>query len=161
MVPLVMVAPSSHLLRGAWIEIYLSSPQFFIFFSRTSYEVRGLKCKLPVQIIRPLRRRTSYEVRGLKFLVPAEWMGQIVSHLLRGAWIEIPLHKRPKVPLGSHLLRGAWIEMASAAPRLRVHFCRTSYEVRGLKFFGQLCRPAELVSHLLRGAWIEISSAFR
>ena len=57
------------------------------------------------------------------------------SHLTRGAWIEITpdtqLH-----PSGnsSHLTRGAWIEISCPDPGNLFLYCRTSHEVRGLKF---------------------------
>ena len=58
------------------------------------------------------RRRTSHEVRGLK--LHAGWLSviNILSHLTRGAWIEI-------IPKGEKGEKGN---------------SRTSHEVRGLKF---------------------------
>ena len=57
------------------------------------------------------------------------------SHLTRGAWIEIKtIVEMILTEELSHLTRGAWIEMFS---KLGIGFnriCRTSHEVRGLKF---------------------------
>ena len=56
----------------------------------------------------------------------------------------------------SHLTRGAWIEIAylrrDAVRQLR----RTSHEVRGLKWQSCLFAAGARSSHLTRGAWIEI-----
>ena len=62
----------------------------------------------------------------------------IVSHLTRGAWIEINLWSEmtSKIAL-SHLTRGAWIEI------IRIVLLQISYE-----------------SHLTRGAWIEMFSVY-
>ncbi len=57
-----------------------------------------------------------------------------VSHLVRGAWIEINRRRFLPLPLLSHLVRGAWIEIG----------CGLS-----AGGFGGW-------SHLVRGAWIEI-----
>ena len=56
----------------------------------------------------------------------------------------------------SHLTRGAWIEMQLAYSTLERSGCRTSHEVRGLKFNRANGYEKESVSHLTRGAWIEI-----
>ena len=55
--------------------------------------------------------RTSHEVRGLKFkyLNYKDW--DFVSHLTRGAWIEIFGDKNEFIRSMSHLTRGAWIEI--------------------------------------------------
>ncbi len=59
------------------------------------------------------RSRTSQEVRGLKLRTDLEELRAELSHLARGAWIEISSsccgNKTPK----SHLARGAWIEMST------------------------------------------------
>ncbi len=68
------------------------------------------------------------------------------SHLTRGAWIEIMVDITSLNFDTSHLTRGAWIETA----------CRTSHEVRGLKFKGAGHTAAAERSHLTRGAWIEM-----
>ena len=57
---------SSHLTRGAWIEIEIGGGRPEVLFGRTSHEVRGLKS---VCLSAILRDRSS--------------------HLTRGAWIEI------------------------------------------------------------------------
>ena len=56
--------------------------------------------------------RTSHEVRGLKYVQVEELDMGDMSHLTRGAWIEIlqgtlPQNRTKK----SHLTRGAWIEI--------------------------------------------------
>ena len=57
--------------------------------SRTSHEVRGLKFYIDTPDRLQCSRRTSHEVRGLKY-VRAYWdNADILSHLTRGAWIEI------------------------------------------------------------------------
>ena len=57
-----------------------------------------------------------------------------LSHLVRGAWIEMPVDEPVEKPDKSHLVRGAWIE---------IRYRRTGY----------MPHP----SHLVRGAWIEIT----
>ena len=57
-------------------------------------------------------RRTSHEVRGLKLSVVLPPVPSSVSHLTRGAWIEIAL------------LRHSLVSCSG----------RTSHEVRGLKY---------------------------
>ena len=62
---------------------------FVTFFeSRTSHEVRGLKYKSG-DFYNFAVRRTSHEVRGLKYIVYGNRQLRGVSHLTRGAWIEI------------------------------------------------------------------------
>ena len=58
-----------------------------------------------------------------------------MSHLTRGAWIEI-LHRIVLIRLyvWSHLTRGAWIEIARQRDIRSQRYGRTSHEVRGLKF---------------------------
>ena len=58
-----------------------------------------------------------------------------MSHLTRGAWIEIlQMRFMLQVKRESHLTRGAWIEI-KRYPYLFVYTPRrTSHEVRGLKF---------------------------
>ena len=65
-------------------------------------------------------------------------------------------HDQIRTVLLSHLTRGAWIEISDIAKFEKNKQCRTSHEVRGLK-----CCCADAVayadgSHLTRGAWIEI-----
>ena len=57
------------------------------------------------------------------------------SHLTRGAWIEIVrLSAILRDRSLSHLTRGAWIEITKNALIFKLCVCRTSHEVRGLKF---------------------------
>ena len=79
-----------------------------------------------------LTRGAWIEIGRLRVLPPFVF----VSHLTRGAWIEIKIRLVKSIkPYTSHLTRGAWIEMIRAS---KAHF------IYGL-------------SHLTRGAWIEIS----
>ena len=55
--------------------------------------------------------RTSHEVRGLKFGVLKLILFQMLSHLTRGAWIEILVLLYHVQGRASHLTRGAWIEI--------------------------------------------------
>ena len=57
----------------------------------------------------------------------------------------------------SHLTRGAWIEIKMTVTTLLLLRGRTSHEVRGLKYKNDVYREAILKSYLTRGAWIEIS----
>ena len=153
----------SHLTRGAWIEIHFSAqihvprlvaphtrcvdwnicPAFLYVKSdcRTSHEVRGLKCFLEIMI----------------YLLH-------LSHLTRGAWIEI-IEKKEAVPaekvaphtrcvdwnntlsfrsfclFPSHLTRGAWIEIRMAWAFCLKNSGRTSHEVRGLKYWSTVKMP--------------------
>ena len=59
----------------------------------------------------------------------------------------------------SHLTRGAWIEIFMILSICSVNICRTSHEVRGLKYFDVLFSSVVKMSHLTRGAWIEIPVA--
>ena len=56
----------------------------------------------------------------------------------------------------SHLTRGAWIEIIFNIGGGRWILGRTSHEVRGLKFFCLKIGLQRFMSHLTRGAWIEI-----
>ena len=123
----------SHLTRGAWIEIV----------------ARWLLLIASV-------RRTSHEVRGLKLKWFCNFFVHVWSHLTRGAWIEMMY----------------WLNICrldSVAPHTRCvdwnsnelnvvlfHSCRTSHEVRGLKFLLLVPFLEYVGSHLTRGAWIEI-----
>ena len=72
--------------------------------------------------------RTSHEVRGLKFDKNCTFYGKFdMSHLTRGAWIEILLLQR----------------------KMSLLLCRTSHEVRGLKLrrLYILSRPACVAPH--------------
>ena len=73
-----------------------------------------------------------------------------MSHLTRGAWIEIIVNFLDFAHASrSHLTRGAWIEIACSALIMRLVACRTSHEVRGLKCrFGQLlCTVPSVAPH--------------
>ena len=59
---------SSHLTRGAWIEIFLEIFMDGYIKSRTSHEVRGLKLHRRAERLNGNGCRTSHEVRGLKYL---------------------------------------------------------------------------------------------
>ena len=83
--------------------------------------------------------RTSHEVRGLKY---------------QTMWIIVLIEL-------SHLTRGAWIEILPGINPCSFPACRTSHEVRGLKYLHLLVKSAICRSHLTRGAWIEISELFR
>ena len=56
--------------------------------------------------------RTSQEVRGLKYSANLVLSNVLVSHLARGAWIEIKPRLFLAMESWSHLARGAWIEIA-------------------------------------------------
>ncbi len=57
----------------------------------------------------------------------------------------------------SHLTRGAWIEIFVQQIIKNAPECRTSHEVRGLKLSFRGQRGGSPLSHLTRGAWIEIT----
>ena len=57
----------SHLTRGAWIEIVRTTSSGLVSRSRTSHEVRGLKCGVEYSEDEDTDGRTSHEVRGLKY----------------------------------------------------------------------------------------------
>ena len=106
-----------------------------------------------------------------------------MSHLTRGAWIEIPVvqcirfqslsgrtshevrglkYRRTTSAIliyGSHLTRGAWIEISRAISPYKMDSGRTSHEVRGLKYGYGGKAHVGTKSHLTRGAWIEISAS--
>ena len=80
-----------------------------------------------------------------------------MSHLTRGAWIEIHL----VISLASLTARRTSHEVRGLKSTLKSSTslgisCRTSHEVRGLKFFKRGMLPKWYKSHLTRGAWIEI-----
>ena len=104
---------------------------------RTSQEVRGLKYAQSKRIDQG-GSRTSQEVRGLKCAGGRERPGAGVSHLARGAWIEI----------------------ISEPQQSAILIRRTSQEVRGLKYAASLLTLPAPQSHLARGAWIEIVLKF-
>ena len=80
----------------------------------------------------------------------------LVSHLTRGAWIEITNQKLTDYAKTSHLTRGAWIEISRAISPYKMDSGRTSHEVRGLKYGYGGKANVGTKSHLTRGAWIEI-----
>ena len=81
-----------------------------------------------------------------------------MSHLTRGAWIEISAGVNRTVNVAvSHLTRGAWIEIFPFRVNNRLFHSRTSHEVRGLKLLFMVVYLRILKrSHLTRGAWIEM-----
>ena len=56
----------------------------------------------------------------------------------------------------SHLTRGAWIEIGIGGGGGGSTASRTSHEVRGLKYEVSAVNWPAYESHLTRGAWIEI-----
>ena len=58
------------------------------FCSRTSHEVRGLKYGFSFLCSAGISR-TSHEVRGLKYINSRTVLSNAMSHLTRGAWIEM------------------------------------------------------------------------
>ena len=81
-----------------------------------------------------------------------------MSHLTRGAWIEI-LNEQDTIKIHSnksHLTRGAWIEMVIQDVSAEYNLRRTSHEVRGLKYaiIGGVEKFVNM-SHLTRGVWEE------
>ena len=78
------------------------------------------------------------------------------SHLTRGAWIEIVSSDSGSVSgecRTSHEVRG--LKFIGGNLKL-IAKSRTSHEVRGLKFAKERRRVDNEWSHLTRGAWIEI-----
>ena len=105
-----------------------------------------------------LHSRTSQEVRGLKFYRTVVAGGGPLSHLARGAWIEMTLRRTALALPRSHLARGAWIEMFSGASKLlgidQSHLARGAWiEINLTGRFAGWSR-----SHLARGAWIEMAA---
>ena len=103
---------TSHLIRGAWIEISVAFSD-----SLTSY------------------RRISYEVRGLKFLHRQRRNESVKSHLIRGAWIEIfflPCFDPYFSCRISYEVRG--LKYRGSCLLNHGSQSRISYEVRGLKY---------------------------
>ena len=80
-----------------------------------------------------------------------------MSHLIRGAWIEIPNALNVEATSKSHLIRGAWIEITPSLGIKTHGLSRISYEVRGLKSPIDRHNGVPNWSHLIRGAWIEIN----
>ena len=62
----------------------------------------------------------------------------------------------PGTALVSHLTRGAWIEILQVELQYWRQPGRTSHEVRGLKYDSHSGIENYGMSHLTRGAWIEI-----
>ena len=101
----------SHLTRGAWIEIIVCTLFKEISWCRTSHEVRGLKClfnniKTAAMLVAPHTRCVDWNL----------FLPQCIRYL----------HL-------SHLTRGAWIEIRKMTSARRSTLSRTSHEVRGLK----------------------------
>ena len=80
----------------------------------------------------------------------------LLSHLTRGAWIEILTPYAEYRRHTSHLTRGAWIEIILNWTEKNTPRSRTSHEVRGLKYRRLKKCKLTVKSHLTRGAWIEI-----
>ena len=77
----------------------------------------------------------SHLTRGawIEILFHFRYLGcNIASHLTRGAWIEIQPGEEIIIHVKSHLTRGAWIEIWKNISDANVD-SRTSHEVRGLK----------------------------
>ena len=103
----------SHLTRGAWIEILdiieqLKKKNVAPHTRCVDWNVQG-----DVTDWKPIRR-TSHEVRGLKCLWHLRCQWCRLSHLTRGAWIEMQIQAATILAKMSHLTRGAWIEILSA-----------------------------------------------
>ena len=148
----------SHLTRGAWIEIFSYDVLRVCHISRTSHEVRGLKFQKLSHFFAFFICRTSHEVRGLKsFENLAYTIPNIVAPHTRCVDWNKPCSAKSHKPILSHLTRGAWIEMVSSLEKNSAYYCRTSHEVRGLKLCGRCSRQYKFRSHLTRGAWIEIT----
>ena len=58
----------------------------------------------------------------------------------------------------SHLTRGAWIEIILIVNLNVPKSGRTSHEVRGLKYDNLAANIEAFLSHLTRGAWIEMEN---
>ena len=56
-------------------------------------------------------------MRGLKYSIEVTRLKVLVSHLVRGAWIEMKVLCRNREDFTSHLVRGAWIEIPASAQR--------------------------------------------
>ena len=145
----------SHLARGAWIEMYINGRILSLIHCRTSQEVRGLKyfCQ---QLSAFCFGRTSQEVRGLKYELAGMQSLAWMSHLARGAWIEILNFVVLPVPIASRTSQEVRGLKFLCIIFLFRGFRRTSQEVRGLKCWSALLRLCRCMSHLARGAWIEI-----
>ena len=70
------MSETSHLTRGAWIEMTCLLSTRVQVLSRTSHEVRGLKLVPSGRSPAAVQRRTSHEVRGLKLLLPVQNTGR-------------------------------------------------------------------------------------
>ena len=81
---------TSHEVRG--LKFLETKTSLFV-LCRTSHEVRGLKYNR-IHDYRRYRCRTSHEVRGLKWHSIRSVNVQRVSHLTRGAWIEMMKKER-------------------------------------------------------------------
>ena len=122
----------SHLTRGAWIEIIL--PTNFFPLMTVAPHTRCVDWNItPFKHLYYLVSRTSHEVRGLKFNDKKITAHHAMSHLTRGAWIEIYLFclMQPYIHVAPHTRCVDW--NCSKESLLLKGFCRTSHEVRGLK----------------------------
>ena len=124
---------SSHLTRGAWIEIFRS---LLIWnFSKVA----------------PHTRCVDWNIN-----VPAIFVSTVWSHLTRGAWIEIAKYIGVDVNyvVAPHTRCVDWNINTT---ELNIFLLgRTSHEVRGLKYLRSCKNENCKESHLTRGAWIEI-----
>ena len=156
-----VLACTSHLTRGAWIEICLFATILFLHVRRTSHEVRGLKYSSAYQAG---QGNGSHLTRGAWieiFLHTINFRCTVKSHLTRGAWIEMAKDiSIEAMDSTSHLTRGAWIEIKQLTQIAKEYGGRTSHEVRGLKYEPDKRRDEDNVSHLTRGAWIEMISSY-
>ena len=83
-----------------------------IYNGRTPCGVRGLKCTVPTTAPSGKNRRTPCGVRGLKFEDTQSLVGDIKSHPVWGAWIEMPMLTADGFTAPpSHPVWGAWIEI--------------------------------------------------
>ena len=80
----------------------------------------------------------------------------LVSHLVWGAWIEILMLVFRKFLISSRTSYGVRGLKYYSAVGGSFRICRTSYGVRGLKLQQQEMEGCKKRSHLVWGAWIEI-----
>ena len=101
--------------------------------SRPSCEGRGLKCGRNQAVSRVL---LSSLMRGTWIEIPLLLLNTAIkpSSLMRGTWIEIKRFSVAFIMLAaSSLMRGTWIEIAGHIRDKKCCHCRPSCEGRGLK----------------------------
>ena len=147
--------------------------------SRSPCGERGLKCYFLVDFY-GLDGRSPCGERGLKFATNLSHLQFEPSLPVRGAWIEIQVHRRLPAHQLSLPVRGAWIEIRKKTLHTKTSCSRSPCGERGLKCFGfyntvrrncrSPCGERGLKSLLadagfppcaslpVRGAWIEIPS---